>query len=141
MAGANSNMHALKTLKRNGLTLACLSRVCRATLVTRLTYCSPAWRGFCTVSQLDQLDAALRRAQRLGLYSKDEPALSDILDAADVRLIGRASSNRHILHSFLPPLKQTSYNLRKRTHSRVLPHKTTGLMKNFIMHSFYTDIY
>ena len=42
IGGANQNLYALKTLKAHGLLDAQLINVCRATLVTRLLYASPA---------------------------------------------------------------------------------------------------
>ena len=56
-ASTNSSIYALLTLKRMGPKSDAIWTVCRATLVSRLVYGSPAWRGFATLSQMDRLEA------------------------------------------------------------------------------------
>jgi hypothetical protein len=46
---ANSSFYALQTLKRMGVNSEAIWTVCRATLISRLVYGSPAWRGFATL--------------------------------------------------------------------------------------------
>src|SRR3989442_8294123 len=40
---ANSDLYALKTLRNHGLDATAISQVCRATLISKLTYASQAW--------------------------------------------------------------------------------------------------
>src|ERR1051325_9029693 len=47
-AGAQS-LYALKTLKAHGLNKIELSNICRATLISKLTYASPSWWGFVSI--------------------------------------------------------------------------------------------
>ena len=63
-ASANSSSYALQTLKRMGMKSERVWNVCRATLISRLVYGSPAWRGFANLSLLNRLEALIRRAKR-----------------------------------------------------------------------------
>src|SRR5213083_1244242 len=82
IARANSDLFALKTLRSHGLSSEALSQVCRMTLVSKLAYASPAWKGFCSVDELSRLGAVERKARRWGFCDCQE-SLSDILDNAD----------------------------------------------------------
>jgi hypothetical protein len=52
---------------------ASLQTVFRTIVVSRLTYASPAWRGFITASDFQRVDAFLRRCKRSGYCSSDLP--------------------------------------------------------------------
>jgi len=113
--------------------------VCRATLVSKLQYCSPAWWGFANKSQTDCLEGTLRRAVRWGLYPQNGPPLATIVNKADTTLFRKILSNsQHVMHRLLPPVKSTPYNLRPRSHDRLLPVKTTTLAKNFIYRMLFS---
>jgi hypothetical protein len=141
VAKASSDMFALKTLKSHGLCQPALSQVCRATLVSRMVYASPAWRGFCSVADLARLDAIERKARRWRLYSDQSPTISNILDKADVvlfrKILGCAD---HVLHHQLPPARDNGYSLRPRGHDRSLPLKTNLTSKNFIVRMLYSTV-
>ena len=133
VSAANQSMFALRTLKRTGLDDEALWTVCRATLVAKLQYCSPAWWGFANCSQTDCLEGVLRRAARWGLYSLTGSSLSTIVLNSDASLFRKILSNpHHVMHNLLPAVKSTPYNLLPRAHDRVLPLKTTTLARNFI---------
>ena len=141
VAKANSDMFALKTLKCHGLEPKILSQVCRATLVARITYASPAWRGFCTASDLSMMEAVDRKARRWGLYSPQASSLTDILDQADKDRLSKILANsNHVLYPLLPPKRSTSHNLRPRGHIHCLPTKTNFSLHNFIIRMLYSFI-
>ncbi len=64
VTSANQNLYALKILKAHGLPNLSIIRVCRATLVSRLTYAAPAWYGFANSAEKDKLQAVLNKACR-----------------------------------------------------------------------------
>ena len=58
---------------------------------------------------------------------------------ADTGLFRSICSNSHqVLFKFLPELKNTGHNTRKRVHNIVLPLKADS---NFIKRTLYNDIY
>jgi len=134
---ANSDLFALKTLRNHGLNSISLSQVCRATLIARMTYASPAWRGFTSVADLSRLEAVERKARRWGLYNSSDN-LTDILNKADKKLF-KSVLNRpdHVLHALLPPVRNSYHNLRQRGHERQLPAKTNFTSQNFILRMLY----
>src|SRR3989442_11951428 len=104
VASANSSFYAFQTLKRTGLKSEAIWTVCRATLISRLVYGSPAWRGFASLIHLDRLEALVRRAKRRDLYSSNGSSLAGIMDDADNKLFSRILENdKHVLHQLLPP--------------------------------------
>ena len=51
-------------------------------------------------------------------------------------------NSHHVLHQLLPPVKDTIYNLRQRSHSLTLPSEDSNLIrKNFLYRMLYNDIY
>ena len=139
VTSAKQNMYALKILKAHGLPISSIYNVCRATLVSRLTYAAPAWFGFTNSAEKDRLQAVLNKATRWGLNVRPAPQLQDIIKSADKKLFGKIlSCASHVLHSFLPPVKPTSQRLRRRAHDRILPIKTTSTERNFLIRMLYS---
>ena len=134
-------MFALRSLMRTGLSPVATWTVCRATLVSKLQYCSSAWWGFTSKSQIDCLEGVLRRAVRWGVYPQTGLTLSTIVHKSDDTLFKKIlHNNLHVMQRLLPPVKSTPYNLRPRAHDRVLPLKTSSLAKNFIYRMLYSGI-
>ena len=51
-------------------------------------------------------------------------------------------NTNHVLHQLLPPVKDTHYNLRQRSHSLTLPSEDNNLIrKNFLHTMLFRDIY
>ena len=68
-----------------------------------------------------------------GLNVKPAPQIEDLVNSADQKLFSKILSlSNHVLHSLLPPVKQTAHNLRRRTHNRILPTKTVSSPLNVI---------
>ena len=115
--------------------------VFRAVVVSRLTYASPAWSGFITVTDRQRVDAFLSRSNRCGFCPPDMPDFDQLLEDADDQLFARILNNpHHTLYQLLPPQSAASqnYNLRRRTHDRQL-HQHQGHLSdcNFIMRLLY----
>jgi len=130
-------MYALKTVKAHGLPLNVLSNITRSTMLSGLTYASPAWYGFANCEDVLRLEAVAKRATRWGLLNNDITVTS-ICCKADQNLFTRVSSmTGHVLHSMLPPKVQLTYNLRPRRHDFTLPTTSTLLQKNFFHRMLY----
>jgi len=137
---ANSDLFALKTMRSHGLSKRALTDVCRATLISKLTYASQAWYGFCSSEETLRLHSVENKARRWGLYEGNS-TLADIYDKADKELFKKVSIQpHHVLHPMLPPVKATGYNLRPRGHSFTLPSKTNFSSRNFFIRMLYSII-
>ena len=136
----NQSMFALRTLKRAGLSDEAVWGVCRATLVAKMLYGSPAWWGFVNKSNTDHLEGILRRATKWGLYPPSAPTMETMVQQSDSLLFRKVlCNNSHVLRGLLPPVKNVPYSLRPRIHDRVLPIKTCTLAKNFIYRMLYSS--
>lgn len=139
------SLYALRVLRHHGMNDVGLQTVFRAVVVSRLTYASPAWRGFITATDVQRVDAFLRRCKRCSYCPPDLPDFDELLEESDDRLFRKTLNNPyHTLHALLPPQSATShhYHLRKRTHDRLLPaHRGHLLDKNFVTRALYKDIY
>ena len=96
----NSSAHRLPTTS--------LYNVCRATLVSRMTYAAPAWygftKGFTKAADRSSLQAVLTKATRWGLNLKPAPQIVDLVNSADQKLFSKILSfSSHVLHSLLLP--------------------------------------
>ena len=139
---SGQTLYALKTLKAHGLPLSSVSDTCRATLISRLLYASPAWRGFATLTELQRLQNIINKAVRWGVCIKPDLLLSELLDDADDNLFEKILNNSfHILHPLLPPKKETTYHLRQRIHDRTLSVPANISKKNFICRMLFKSCY
>ena len=97
-----------------------------------MTYAAPAWKGFTKAADRSSLQAVLTKATRWGLNVKPAPQIEDLVNSADQKLFSKILSlSRNVLHSLIPPVKQTAHKLRRRTHNRILPTKTVSTKRNF----------
>ena len=125
--------YALQVLRCHGLSDAALQRVCRATVVARLTYAASAWRGFTKASDRQRINTVIDRTRRLDYCSPDSQTFEELCDIADDELFSevvRLSNHvglMPILHALLSPTSTASqrYNLRHRVHCLQLPEHTT----------------
>ena len=86
MSSCAQSMHALRTLRSHGMDTELLQTVYRAVIIAKLLYASSARWGFTTASDIQRLEASLRRAQRSGLYPTDKPTLTQLAEDADYTL-------------------------------------------------------
>lgn len=139
---AAQNLYALKTLKNHGLAASSLHVVGRATLISKLTYAGPAWRGYALESELQRLQAAANKAVRWGVCSSTLPSIKDIIEHADKKLFNKIlNCPAHVLHPMLPPVKPERYDLRARPHNRELPTNTFAATRNFIHRMIFNGMY
>ena len=103
------SLFALRTLMSHGLSEAALFCVCKALLVSRLTYALPAWSGFASATDRQCLQSVLNKASRWGLAGNRQlSSVAELSSQADRVLFQSVISNSsHVLHHFLPPWSLT----------------------------------
>ena len=137
----NSLYYGLKVLKNHGLGKFDLDVTFRSLVLSRITYGSPAWRGYVNASDSNKLNSLLRKGFKWGLTKKNTD-LEELLDKADRTLFNSLLSNRnHVLSSLLPPQRQLAYNLRPGPHNFLLPRKNRFSDNNFITRMLFKNIY
>ena len=126
--------YALRLLWSHGLGAPQLFDVARATLVTQLTYASPAWVGFINREDQARLQSVLKKLQRSGFLPHNFQTFKQIYDAADTQLFSSIVHNDdHVLHQLLPLLKLIHITC-VNEHDFVIPRCDDSLMrKNFII--------
>ena len=136
------SLYAIKKLVAHGMDSQSVKLICQATIITRLTYASPAWWGFASADDKLRLQAVLNRAVKWGYYGRNDPDIVYICGKKEDKLFAAVLANsQHVLHQFLPEEKKITYNLRPRTHCRTLPSKTNTLIcKNFITRLLYKSL-
>ena len=135
-------MYALKMLKSHGMSREELSNVCRATLISKLTYASQSWWGFVSNSHKARLTSLVSKAVKWGLYDQSMPSISEICEKADDTLFRSVMNNsEHVLHQFLPSRQTHNYALRSRPHDRQLTIATTLQSKSFLIRMLNKDTY
>ena len=140
---ASQSLYDLKLLKAHGMSTLSVQSVCRATVQARLTYASPAWWGFATVTDRQKLQSVANRATRWGYYDKLSPTVEQICTKRDTDLFSVVLSNKHhVLHSLLPPPNTHEHNLKSRAHNRCLPRKDSSLIvKKIVIRMLYKNAY
>ena len=120
------------------------SSICPVRLsgLAKLTYCSPAWSGYCTAADVGRLDSFLRRCRRLGYCEQSQPSIAELYSDIDDTFFSRIMSNsKHVLQQFLDE-RTTTYSLRSRNHSKVLVNKTSYLNdSDFLIRLLYKYSY
>jgi len=114
------SMHALRILRCHGLPAESLQTECKAVVVAKLTYASPAWWGFTIADDIDiRIDGLLRRGAWAGLCG---PTVPQLIDDADNKLFNCVLYNeQHVLHPLLRERHRTVYSL-SRDNRPLLPH-------------------
>ena len=109
---ASQSLYALKIIKSNGLAARHLNSVCQATLVSPMTYASPAWWGFANIGDLTRVQSVLNRGHRWGFTSApDPPNFNTICAKVETKFFNKICSlSNHVLHCLLPAHRHTSYN-------------------------------
>ena len=108
-----------------------LRHVYKAVVLSKLLYASPAWWGYTSAADKQCLQATIRRAIRLGLYTADDLTPSQIAADVDDNLF--CEHTEQSLSCFVQTTSKqhwTTYNLRPRRHSLSLTVKTN--CSNFI---------
>jgi len=112
-------------------------------ILSKITYCSPAWRVFASVDNLTRLDAFIRMAKKLNYCSNVVRELNEPFDESDTNIFKACINNKHhVLHPILPPTVSCQYSLRPRAHRHTLPRKTASLAeRNFMYRTLYKNSY
>src|SRR6218665_2763374 len=96
-----SSKFALRTLRAHGLRPQELHLVARATTVASLQYASPAWWGFATEEQRNQLERLLRGLRRCGFLPADFSSFAALATETNMRLFKSISANPyHVLRHY-----------------------------------------
>jgi len=91
-----------------------------------------------------KLQSVLNKTARYGFLPEwSSKTIDELLESSDVTLFKAALKNPdHVIHPLLPPPKAPDYNLRKCSHSLLLPTTQSNLLrKNFVYHMLFKDIY
>ena len=139
LAACAQTLFALRTLRHHGLPSTPVQAIFQATVIAKLAYASPAWVGFANAADRARLEAFLRRSVSFGYRSASSPNFARTTDEADNKLFENILSNAsHLLHPLLPPLRDSHYNLRDRSHNHQLPIRTSALRDcNFVIRMLY----
>ena len=133
----------MRMLRAKGLSNELLHIVFKATVLSKLTYASQFWWGFLTASEIERLEAFLRRASRC-LFYDGSSTFRDLVKGADCKLFNSiVSNNEHVLFPLLPPMKNNnSKRLRLRPHNFTLPGKRSSIAaKNYVFRMLYHNVY
>jgi len=79
-------MFALRTLRAHGMAQASLHDICKATLITQITYASPAWNGFLCVADRNRLQSIVTEAKRFGYLPPNYDSFDQLRADADEKL-------------------------------------------------------
>ena len=136
-------MYALRVLRAHGLSTTSLQDVYHATVMSKMLYCSPAWSGLCSATDIARLDAFVRRSKKLGYCRPQTPAVAELFEKADDDLFECINTNsHHVLYQFLPPKTAHSYNTRPRHHNFSLIEQSTDLnRRDFFVRMLYKYAY
>ena len=114
-----------------GLPTDALHAIFQATVVSKLSYVSPAWWGFASAADRDRLEAFLWRPTTLGFRPATAAVLDTICSEADDKLFNNITSNSsHLLYHLLPPKLDIHYSLRPRAHDFTSPPTPTTLLND-----------
>ena len=124
----------LKLMRCHGTSDDSLRHVYKAVVFSKLLYASPAWWGYTSAADKQRLEAAVRRAIRLGLYTADDLTPSQLAADIDNNLFMNILNTLcHVLHRLLPNNTEHTYNLRPRHHFLSLSINTTSVPTQIIM--------
>ena len=140
LSQGHQQLYALKTLKAHGLAGESLSNVCKAVFLPTLTYASQAWWGFINQEQKHKIESLVRKTRSWNIDGGIPlPNMDELFTKFDKTLFTNILLNEnHVLNQLLPEIKVTTYNLRKRSHNRVLPLCNGLTAKNFINRMLFT---
>ena len=132
-----NNLYAMNVLRAHGMRKEGLEEVFRAKILSRIMYASPAWWGLASQRDIDRINGFLKKAKKLGYYPDNGLFFEDLCELADDRLFSKIENNpNHVLYKFLPEIKSTGYNLRKRAHPYSLPIKDDRNFMNRVLYKY-----
>jgi len=72
--------------------------------MSMMLYCSPAWSGLCSATDIARLDAFVRRSKKLGYCRPETPAVVELFEKADDDSFERVNTNSRHVNFCLPKL-------------------------------------
>ena len=75
---SNQGIYAIRTLRAQRLSGTHLWNVTRATIVARMTYASPSWRGLLDEGSKQRLQAIITKMQKQSLLPCDHPNMMEL---------------------------------------------------------------
>jgi len=72
ITACHQSFYALKILRTRGLSAEMINSVFKSIVISKLLYAGCAWWGFVNQTQINRLEAVLRKAKRLNYYGEDE---------------------------------------------------------------------
>jgi hypothetical protein len=142
LSSSAQSLYAIRTLRSHGLSASALQHVYRSVVIAKLLYAASAWWGFANSSDLNRINAFIRRGVKCGLCSPEIQTFEQLCQAADNDLFKNVLNNvDHVLYQLLPPQRNAFkfYNIRKTLHDRELPEKPNFLITcNFFNRLLYS---
>jgi len=91
----------------------------------------------------DRIDSVVKKAKRYGYLPSNYEQVHSLVECMESNLFHNVLYNpHHVLYQLLPPVKDTIYNLRQRSHSLTLSSEDSNLIrKHFLHRMLYKDIY
>ena len=134
LVAASQRLYLLNQLRHMSLDILGLSNIFRALVVSKMLYALPAISGSLNQSDINRLDAILRKAKRWGLTNMTE-TFDDLSDNADAKLFRSLQLNsEHCLVQLLPDLnKKDRSTLRHKSKYDIPLIKNEKLSNSFIM--------
>src|SRR6218665_3518256 len=92
------SLYAVRILKAHGLPTSSLHEVTTATVLARLLYAAPAWRGFATAQDCSRIDRFINRTVNLGYLPAHCQTFNSLVNTAEDRLLSSVIRNSyHVL--------------------------------------------
>jgi len=99
LSSCHQSLYALRLLKAYGLNSCSLCLIFKATVLAKITYASPAWRGLMNANDHVRLEAFLKKAKK-AQYCNDEPhSIAELFDIADHRLFASITSDKNHVYT------------------------------------------
>src|SRR6476469_2887758 len=102
LISCRQSLYALPTLKTHDLPDPIVQTIVTSKVLSKISYCSAAWRGFEIENDFERIDAFLRRSKKFNFCCNDKDAAKEMFDRIDDKLFQAVSSDHHhILHPLL----------------------------------------
>src|SRR6218665_1356955 len=85
LGSCSRSLYAVHILKAHGLPASSLHEVTRATVLARLLYAAPAWRGFAPTQDCSRIDRFINRTVNLGYLPAHRQTFNYLVNTAEDR--------------------------------------------------------
>ena len=134
----NKIFYMLRIMKLYNMPQESCIDIFNSLIISQITYGISTWYGFSKEHDNKRIRKIIRRGLKLG-YLKTELDLDAIVESRSKSLFKKIMKNSwYVLHKLLPPVKETTYDLRQIGHGLTLPSLNTPYdTRNFILHMLY----